>query len=159
MRSTLRIRCLLLGLALSGQITGSPARLFVRISDARHQTGNGLRSGLRSHLTPAPAARPISVESTADFAVFTFPHQAGDGLAGARYIQRDYFQVTGRFLSVVRVLSTAAPGSTFTYDVEDQAWEIRARRLCRQQSRSSQGRCGTTRGNGPGIQKGYARRP
>lgn len=121
MRSTLQIRCLFLGLALSGQIPGSPARLSVRISDARHQTGNGLRPGLRRHLTPAPAARPVSVEPTADFAVFTPSLQAGDGLVGARYIQRDYFQVTGRFLPVVRVLLTAAPGSTFTYDVEDHA--------------------------------------
>ena len=55
------------------------------------------------------------------FAVFTPSLQAGDGLVGARYIQRDYFQVTGRFLPVVRVLLTAAPGSTFAYDVEDQA--------------------------------------
>ncbi|MGY2442756.1 hypothetical protein [Pseudomonas sp. SDO52101_S400] len=54
-------------------------------------------------------------------AIFSPSYNAGDGLAGARFIQRDYFQVTGRFLPIVRVLFTAAPGSTFSYDVEDQA--------------------------------------
>ncbi|MHC8386092.1 hypothetical protein [Pseudomonas sp. LB3P14] len=55
--------------------------------------------------------------------IITPSHIAGDGVAGARYIQRDYFQVTGRFVPIVRVLFTAAPGSVFSYDVKDQALE------------------------------------
>lgn len=55
------------------------------------------------------------------FTIITPSHIAGDGVAGARFIQRDYFQVTGRFIPIVRVLFTAAPGSVFSYDPLDQA--------------------------------------
>ncbi|MHC8342862.1 hypothetical protein [Pseudomonas sp. RT6P73] len=47
-------------------------------------------------------------------------HIAGDGVAGARYIQRDYFLETGRFVPIVRVFFSAAPGSIFSYDPQDQ---------------------------------------
>lgn len=47
-------------------------------------------------------------------------HVAGDGLAGARFIQRDYFQVTGRFVPIVRVHLNATPGSIFIYNPQDQ---------------------------------------
>jgi hypothetical protein len=55
------------------------------------------------------------------FTIITPSHIAGDGVAGARFLQRDYFEVTGRFIPIVRVLFTAAPGSVFSYDPQDQA--------------------------------------
>ncbi len=47
-------------------------------------------------------------------------HQTGDGVAGARYIQRDYFQVTGRFVPIVRVRLNATTEPIFSYDPQDQ---------------------------------------
>lgn len=55
------------------------------------------------------------------FTVFIPSHIAGDGVAGAKYIQRDYFQVTGRFIPILRVTFASPPGSIFTYDPQDQA--------------------------------------
>ncbi|WP_433589505.1 hypothetical protein [Pseudomonas koreensis] len=51
-----------------------------------------------------------------------FPSMSeGDGLSGARFIQRDYFQVTGRFIPLIRVNFDAAPANVFSYAPEDQA--------------------------------------
>ena len=44
----------------------------------------------------------------------------GDGLTGARFMQCDYFQVTGRFIPLIRVNFGAAPADVFTYDPADQ---------------------------------------
>ncbi|MEL1086687.1 hypothetical protein [Pseudomonas sp. OB66] len=54
-------------------------------------------------------------------ATFNPSRIAGDRLTGARYIQRDYFNVTGRFLPLIRVEFAKEPGSIFSYDVDDQA--------------------------------------
>ncbi|ROM70549.1 hypothetical protein BK653_01265 [Pseudomonas brassicacearum] len=54
------------------------------------------------------------------FTVNTPSHQGGDGLAGARYIQRDYFQVTGRFVPIVRANFNAAETQVFNYYPQDQ---------------------------------------
>ncbi|WP_448092008.1 hypothetical protein [Pseudomonas lini] len=54
------------------------------------------------------------------FTVNSPSNVSGDGLAGARYIQRDYFQATGRFVPVIRVNFTAAEAQVFTYDPQDQ---------------------------------------
>jgi hypothetical protein len=54
---------------------------------------------------------------------FTINAQAanpGNGLAGAQFIQRDYFQVTGRFIPVVRVSFAEGTPQVFTYDPADQ---------------------------------------
>ncbi len=44
------------------------------------------------------------------------------GLAGARYIQNDYLQETGRFMPILRVDLRAASGSKFMYVPEDQSY-------------------------------------
>ncbi|MGG7676035.1 hypothetical protein ACQ4OE_26715, partial [Pseudomonas sp. WC2] len=60
------------------------------------------------------------------FTIIKPSHTAGGdpgdtGVVGARYVQRDYFQVTGRFIPVLRVTFTSAPGEIFSYDPQDQA--------------------------------------
>lgn len=40
----------------------------------------------------------------------------GDGLAGARFIQRDYFEVTGRFIPILRANFAATAEQVFTYN-------------------------------------------
>ncbi|MGG7676037.1 hypothetical protein ACQ4OE_26725, partial [Pseudomonas sp. WC2] len=49
------------------------------------------------------------------------PEHEGGAEGGARFIQRDYFEVTGRFMPVLRATFTQAPGEIFSYDPQDQA--------------------------------------
>ncbi|UVJ45912.1 hypothetical protein NVV94_10395 [Pseudomonas sp. LS1212] len=50
-----------------------------------------------------------------------FFYTAGSAaLSGAQYIQRDYYQQTGRYLPIVRVTLTAPAGQVFAYDPQDQ---------------------------------------
>lgn len=49
-----------------------------------------------------------------------------NGLGRARYIQNDYFTVTGRFMPILRVDLTSAPGSHFTYSPDEQSFSADA---------------------------------
>jgi len=42
------------------------------------------------------------------------------GLAGAQYDQKDYFQVTGRYIPIIRVTLNAAPGQVFVFNPQEQ---------------------------------------
>lgn len=54
-------------------------------------------------------------------ALFYSPaYYGGDGLAGARYVQHDYFTQTGRFLPVVQLRLDAANGQIFSFRPDDQ---------------------------------------
>ncbi|WP_415764371.1 hypothetical protein [Pseudomonas sp. ZB1P45] len=44
----------------------------------------------------------------------------GNGLAGAKYDQKDYFQVTGRYIPIMRVTLNATPGQVFVFNPQEQ---------------------------------------
>ena len=51
---------------------------------------------------------------------------AANSLPGARYIQNDYFKVTGRFMPILRVDLNAPMGSKFMFIPEDQSFSVEA---------------------------------
>lgn len=51
---------------------------------------------------------------------------SANSLPGARYIQDDYFKVTGQFMPILRVDLTAAAGSRFMFLPEDQSFSVGA---------------------------------
>lgn len=45
---------------------------------------------------------------------------SGSGLMGAQYDQKDFFQVTGRYVPIIRVTLNATPGQVFVYNPLEQ---------------------------------------
>ncbi|UVM52783.1 hypothetical protein LOY38_12510 [Pseudomonas sp. B21-015] len=69
------------------------------------------------------AAWPQDNPSQLPIEAFIYTTQAlggGNGLAGAQYDQKDYFQVSGRYIPIMRVTLNAAPGQVFVFDPQEQ---------------------------------------
>ncbi|MFD2644639.1 hypothetical protein [Pseudomonas japonica] len=68
-------------------------------------------------ITPWPLDIPLQLPLEA----FFYNWEQPAGVAGAQYIQRDYAQVTGRFLVIVLIDLSAPAGSVFSFDPAVQA--------------------------------------
>lgn len=70
-------------------------------------------------IVPWPEDNPSQLPLEA-FMHTTQSYDPGDGLAGAQYDQKDFFDVTGRYVPIVRVTLDAAAGQVFVYDPLEQ---------------------------------------
>lgn len=70
-------------------------------------------------IAPWPLDIPLQLPLEAFFYNWA---QTPAGLPGAQYIQRDYYQETGKFMPVVKIDLTAPPGAVFTYDPLEQGF-------------------------------------
>jgi len=68
-------------------------------------------------ITPWPLDMPLQLPLEA----FFYNWEQPAGVAGAQYIQRNYAQVTGKFLAILLIDLTAPPGAVFTFDPAVQA--------------------------------------
>lgn len=68
-------------------------------------------------ITPWPLDIPLQLPLEA----FFYNWEQPAGLAGAQYIQRNYAQVTGKFLVIVLIDLTKPPGAVFSFDLAAQA--------------------------------------
>ena len=109
----------------------SNAEQFQLSIEVRTLTPNLTQSWNEIMIVPWPQDIPSQLPLEALF------YQGGTtGLEPAQFIQRDYYQQTGRFLPIVIMTLTATDGRIFTYDPEEQisAGKPSARRHTEQSS-------------------------
>lgn len=69
------------------------------------------------------AAWPQDNPSQLPIEAFIYTTQSmmgGSGLTGTQYDQKDFFQVTGRYIPIIRVTLNAAPGQVFVFNPQEQ---------------------------------------
>lgn len=85
--------------------------------EVRKRTPNPYWNELMMAAWPQDNPKQLPIEA---FIYTTQSAVGGNGLAGAQYDQKDYFQVTGRYLPIMRVTLNAAPGQVFVFNPQEQ---------------------------------------
>ncbi len=98
---------------------GPDAQAFQLNTDVR--IGQSWASAVWNEIIIAPWTLDIPLQIPLEAFFYNWAQSAA-GLPGAQYIQRDYYQVTGKFMPVVKIDLTAPVGAVFTFDPREQGF-------------------------------------